>query len=78
MIELNKSYQIDKNLPGYFGFGDNGGGELFAFEIIQGKPWKIVMVPFIPMDESEAITIANDFEEFIRAIGGKWNISLNP
>ena len=72
VIELNKGYQIDKDLPGYFGFGSNGAGELFAFEITQGEPWKIVMIPFIPMEANEAITIANDFEEFIRAIGRKY------
>ncbi len=72
VIELNKGYRIDKDLPGYFGFGSNGGGELFAFEIIKGEPWKIVMIPFIPMETREAITIANDFEEFIRAIGQEY------
>ena len=72
VIELNKGYQIDKDLPGYFGFGSNGGGELFAFEIIQGQPWKIVMIPFIPMEANEAITITNDFEEFIQAIGQEY------
>lgn len=73
MIKLNKANEIDKYLPGFFGFGSNGGGELFAFEIIQGEPWKIVMIPFIPMEANEAITIANDFEEFIRAIGNKYD-----
>lgn len=68
VIKMNEGYEIDKNLPGYFGFGSNGGGELLAFEMIQGKPWKVVMIPFIPMEVDEAITIANDFEEFVRAI----------
>ncbi len=25
VMEFNKGYQIDKDLPGYFGFGSNGG-----------------------------------------------------
>ena len=75
MIEENKGLEIDKYLPDFFGFGSNGGGELFAFEINQGKPWKIVMIPFIPMEANEAITIAQDFEEFIRAIGREYEWS---
>jgi len=69
VIELNKGYEIDKNLPGYFGFGSNGGGELLAFDMESGRPWKIVMIPFIPMSAKEAEVIANNFEEFIKAIG---------
>ena len=69
VIERNKGYEIDKELPGYFGFGSNGAGELFAFEITQGEPWKIVIIPFIPMEANYAIVIANNFEEFIQAIG---------
>ena len=66
---LNKSYEIDKYLPGFFGFGSNGAGELLAFEIEYGKPWKIARIPFISMSAMEAVMIANDFEEFIRTIG---------
>lgn len=75
VINFNKDYQIDKHLHGYFGFGSNGGSELFAFEINKGKPWNIVVIPFIPMETNEAITIANSFEDFIRAIGQEydWN-----
>ncbi len=69
VLELNKGYQIDKYLPGFLGFASNGGGELFAFEINQDKPWKIVVIPCIPMEANEAIIIANDFEEFIQNIG---------
>ena len=69
VIELNKGYEIDKNLPGYFGFGSNGGGELLVFDIESGRPWKVVMIPFIPMSAKEAEVIANNFEEFIKAIG---------
>jgi SMI1/KNR4 family protein SUKH-1 len=69
VLELNKGYEIEQHLPGYFGFGSNGGGELLAFDTPKGMPWKVVMIPFLPMSENEAIVIAKDFEEFIRAIG---------
>lgn len=33
------------------------------------------MIPFIPMEADEAITIANGFEEFIQAFGCKYDWS---
>ncbi len=69
VIALNKGYEIEKNIPGFFGFGSNGGGELLAFDLRSNKKCELVMIPFIPMSEDEAIVIANDFEEFIKAIG---------
>jgi hypothetical protein len=69
VFKQNKSYKIDEILPGYFGFGSNGGSELLAFDFKHGKPYRVVRIPFVPMDEKEAITITNNFEEFIQAIG---------
>jgi hypothetical protein len=56
-------------LPGFFGFGSNGGGELLALDLRSGPPYKVVMVPFIPMDVEEAVTIADTFSEFLLALG---------
>jgi hypothetical protein len=69
VLENNKDYEIEAYIPGFFGFGSSGGGELLAFDTRRGKPWKIVMIPFVPMSAELAIVIAQDFEEFIRAIG---------
>src|SRR5688572_14806924 len=69
VLENNKDYEIEEYIPGFFGFGSSGGGELLAFDTRRGKPWKIVMIPFVPMSAELAIVIAKDFEEFIRAIG---------
>lgn len=69
VLEHNKGYAIAECLPGFIGFGSNGGGELLAFDTQSGKPWKIVMIPFISTSADEARVIANDFAEFIRAIG---------
>jgi hypothetical protein len=69
VLENNKDYEIEEYIPGFFGFGSSGGGELLAFDTRRGKPWKIVMIPFVPMSAELAIVIAKDFDEFIRAIG---------
>ena len=73
VIQLNKAYQVDKYLPGFFGFGSNGGDELLAFPKSKEKSWKVVMIPFIPMDAKLAILVANNFEEFISAIGKEYD-----
>jgi hypothetical protein len=69
VIEFNRGYNLSEYLPGFFGFGSNGGGELLAFDTRNGEPLAVVMVPFIPLDPSEAVIIAPDFSTFIRAIG---------
>ena len=68
VLEHNRGYEIAEHIPGFLGFGSSGGGELLAFDTQSGKHWKVVMIPFIPMSAKEAIVIANDFREFIRAI----------
>jgi hypothetical protein len=69
VIALNKGYEIGENIPGFFGFGSSGGSELLAFDMRKNKKCELVMIPFIPMSEEKAISIAKDFEEFIWAIG---------
>ena len=72
VIALNKSYEVEQNVPGFFGIGSNGGGELLAFDARSGKPWEVVMIPFIPMTVEEAIVIAKDFGVFIQAMGHEY------
>lgn len=69
VVAANREYEVQERVPGLFGFGSNGGGELLAFDARQGPPWKIVMVPFIGMDESAIMQVAEDFSEFLRATG---------
>jgi hypothetical protein len=69
VIDLNKGYEVSEYLPGFFGFGSNGGGELLAFKINEIGRWPVYMIPFIPMGEEHARRIAKDFEEFGGAVG---------
>lgn len=64
----NEVYEVAEWLPGFLGFGSNGGGELLAFDT-RTEPWRICMVPFIPMEEAEAIEIAPDFAALARLFG---------
>lgn len=69
VIEFNQTYGIEENLPGFFGFGSNGDGKLLAFDMRGSERWKVVMVPFIPMRQEEAILIADCFQKFVQSMG---------
>lgn len=62
----NKGYEIHEYLPNYFGIGGNGGGELIA---LQMQSQKIFTIPFIPMEEQNALLLAESFEEFEKIMG---------
>jgi len=67
--QLNEGYEVAANVPGLFGFGSNGAGEMFAFDTHSEMPWPIVMIPFIPMELESSKTITLDFGSFIKQIG---------
>jgi hypothetical protein len=65
----NAEYSIAESLPGFFGFGSNGGGELLAFDLRGDEPYPVVMVPFVPMDPRDAVQVARSFDDFQALIG---------
>jgi hypothetical protein len=69
VLTNNREYQLQKFLPGFFGIGSNGGGELLALDCRCRPPWPVVMVPFIPLDAAEAQPVANDFSGFVWLLG---------
>jgi hypothetical protein len=60
LAELNAAYKTDDFVPGFTGFGSNGGGEIFAFDAEGG----IFMIPFVPMETQSAVKIAGSWNEF--------------
>ncbi len=69
VLANNREYQLTEFLPGFFGFGSNGGGELLALDCRGRPPWPVNMVPFIPLDAAEAQPVAADFGGFVRLLG---------
>ena len=63
MEKLNADYEVEQYLPNYFGVGSSGGGELFAVDLSTGIFYSI---PFIPMDSTERIKVADSIEELIK------------
>jgi len=68
VVELNEGYEVQTRLPGFFGFGSSGGGELLAFDT-RTTPWNILSIPFIPLYEEEAVLVAANLGEFMRLLG---------
>jgi hypothetical protein len=64
----NAEYEVERWLPGFVGFASSGGGELFAFDT-RTRPWRVCMVPFIPMDPALALEIEPDFAALTRHFG---------
>jgi hypothetical protein len=69
VVELNAKYEVNEQLPGFFAFGSNGGGELLAFDARRGEPFPIVAVPFLPMDPQVSMRVAASFDELRTLIG---------
>lgn len=69
VVELNRRYEIESYLPGYFAFGSNRGGEALLFDTRKSKPWKVYYAPFIGMEEDQVLECAANFKEFVRSMG---------
>ncbi len=68
VLERNKGYGVFEALPGFFGFGSNGGGELLAFQL-NSTDAPVFMVPFIPLEASDACLVAPSFSDFVLLLG---------
>jgi hypothetical protein len=66
--ELYQSPDQRELYPGFLVFGSNGGLETIAFDTRGKEPWPIVMYDAVAGTES-AVTIAENMENFIRAMG---------
>lgn len=69
VLDLNQGYSLHEFVPGFFGFGSSGGDELLALDTRAGTPWPVVRIPFIPLEASDAVTVAPDFESFVKLMG---------
>ena len=68
---FNVEHEVFQNLPGHFGIGSSLGGELFVLKL-RGSAAEIAAVyrvPFIPMEESEMLEVAETFAAFVAAMG---------
>ncbi|MDQ4122755.1 MAG: SMI1/KNR4 family protein [Acidobacteriota bacterium] len=71
VIEANQDLQVSEFLPGFVMFGGDGANELFGFRL-DASDTKIYMIPMIVMSEEDAKVVAENFTEFIDAIGREY------
>ena len=72
LLEMNKEYAIIDNLTNTLGIGGNGGGEFIAIEWIDEENVRIVLSPFIDLNQRNHIEIGTSFTDFLtRLDGGK-------
>ena len=74
VVANNLGYELNKWVPGLFGFGSNGGGELLAFDLRVTGQCPIVMVPFIPLELESVVFVAASFDAFRQHIGRSKNV----
>jgi hypothetical protein len=56
---FNREYQVPEYAPGFFGFGSDGGGEMFAFD----NDGKVYAIPFIGMSPKDATFVCASWKE---------------
>ena len=67
VIELNHEYSVPEFFPGYFAFGSDGGGEILAFEVVNGCGGRVVMLPAVG-EVDDAVVVAESFNLLIAKI----------
>ena len=72
VIEANQDLKIDEFLLGFVMFGGDGANELFGFRL-DANDTKVYMIPMIVMTEEDAKVVAENFANFIEAIGREYN-----
>lgn len=62
--QFNSEYEVSRYAPGFFGFGSDGGGEMFAFD----SKGRIFALPFVGMNPKEATLVCDSWTEFASRI----------
>jgi hypothetical protein len=65
VVDYNLGYEMHEYIPGFFAFGDAGGGEFFAWNTRGQQPWPVVSIPYVPMEEKSAWSVANSFRDLL-------------
>lgn len=74
LLSLNQDYKIFESLSGTIGIGDNGAGEFIGIEKLVDGGLRIVLTPFIDLDNQYHIEVGQSFTDFLLRLdkGEKW------
>jgi SMI1 / KNR4 family (SUKH-1) len=67
-VEYNRDYEVERWVPGFIGFGDNGGPDMVGFDTRSGQPYRVFSIPFAPMEWEAAMGDMTDFTAFIQRV----------
>jgi hypothetical protein len=67
LAERNADCEMPDRAPDLLLFGSDGGGEAFAFDT-RSSPPTIVAIPFIGVDDRDAIAISTSFRGFLEVL----------
>jgi hypothetical protein len=66
VLETNEGYEVQQHLPRTLMIGSNGGGEFIAIVYMTDtQGYKVVLSPFVDMDERYHVWIGNTFSDFL-------------
>ena len=68
VLEHNVGYGFAEFAPGLFGFGSDGAGQLYAFDLRNPERVTVGDVPAIPLDVNEFRVIADSFDLFAESL----------
>lgn len=73
LLELNNEFGIFENLKNTIAIGSNGSSEFIAIEFLVNNEYRIVLSPFIDLDEKCHIEIGNSFTDFFKRLENNEN-----
>ena len=73
VLQLNRDYEIQQWVPGFFAIGSDGGGEALVFDTRTSAPWKLYKISFSCLAEDEILLVAESFATFIQTLGQTLN-----
>lgn len=68
VIERNREHHIDRDLPGFFAFGTDGGDELYLFDLRKDDGAPVCSVSTKDLEPGSVAPLTNSFSEFLEGI----------
>ena len=68
ILKINSEYEILENLKNTIAIGGNGNSGFIAIEFLKSMEYRIILSPFIDLDETFHIEIGNSFTDFFKRL----------
>jgi hypothetical protein len=68
VLDRNREYRLDRELPGFLAFGTDGGDELFLFDLRKDDGAPVCSVSAKDASSTSVTPLTNSFSEFLEGI----------